>query len=229
MTAALDAHQLHLRHLATLAAAATAKTDYPLKSAPTISESQFAGILKAANSPAASEAAGIYQAFVAKGINPAIGLAIAQHESSFGKAGIAVGRNNLFGNRYYAGEAGATNAGGWAKFTSYVANAQYEAGLLAGPLYGGNPKFDTAQTFAYRYAPSGDGGNNPNAYGNAIVAAVTKWGGTPVPLAMSSTGVSAKTSAANEHALLVSQYLKAHPKTAAAAGGLSVALLAVAL
>ncbi len=58
---------------------------------------------------------------------------------------------------------------------------------------------------------------------------MTRWGGKPVPLATSSTGVTAKTAAANEHALLVSAYLKAHPKTAAAAGGLSIALLAVAL
>lgn len=225
--ATLDAHQVHERHLATLAAAATSREDYPLKSAPTLSEAQFASILKAAKSPAAGEAAGIYAAFVAQGLNPAIGLAIAQHESSFGTAGIAVGRDNLYGNRYYASEAafGAVDVGGWAKFPSYTAGAKYEASLLAGPLYAGNPKFNTVQTFAYRYAPSGDGGNNPNAYGNAIVAALNRWGGSPVA---SNTSVT-KAAASAEHASLLTAYVKAHPEESAAAGGSLAALVAIAL
>jgi hypothetical protein len=223
----LDAHQIHERHLKTLAAQATAKEDYPLKSAPTLTEGQFASILKAAKSPAAGEAAGIYAAFVAQGLNPAIGLAIAQHESSFGTAGIAVGRNNLYGNRYYASEAafGAVNQGGWAKFPNYTAGAKYEASLLAGPLYAGNPKFNTVQTFAYRYAPAGDGSNNPNAYGNAIVNAINRWGGTPI--ASNTTVTKAAASAA--HASLLAAYVKAHPKESAAAGGSLAALVAIAL
>ena len=150
--------------------------DYPIISAPTISQSSFHNVLVNAGSPMAAESNSIYAAFTAKGVNPAIGLAIAQHESGFGKLGIAVGRNNPYGDRYY-NQAGATNKGGWAAFTSYTAAAKYEAGLLASSSYGSGSKYNTARTFAYRYAPSSDG-NSPANYGSAVVSLLQKWGAT---------------------------------------------------
>lgn len=152
--------------------------DYPILGAPTISLQQFAGILSAAGSPAAREAAGIYGAFTARGVNPAVALAIAKHESGYGKLGASVGRNNLFGDRYYASAAafGATKAGGFARFPSYTANAQYQASLLAGSMYGASKSFGTARTFPFRYAPTSDG-NSPTNYGNTIVRLLDTWTG----------------------------------------------------
>ncbi len=147
--------------------------DFPLLGEPTISLAKFTHILQTNHSPAAGQAAGIYQAFVSQGVNPAIGLAIAQHESTYGKFGAAVGRNNLFGDRYYPSAAayGATKQGGFAHFPSYVANAQYEAHLLATSYKG-----YTARTFAQKYAPKSDH-NNPKAYGSAIVKLLNTWSG----------------------------------------------------
>lgn len=158
-------------------------TDYPLFSAPTISLAKFTSVLQTAHSPMAGEAAGVYQAFVAQGVNPAIGLAIASHESSFGKLGIAVGRNNPYGDRYYASAAafGGQNVGGWVRFPSYTAAASYEAHLLATSYRG-----FTARTFAQKYAPSSDG-NNPSSYGATIVRLVSSWSGGKGAIATSPT------------------------------------------
>lgn len=207
-------------------------TDYPILGKPTISESAFAHVLASAGSPAASQAAGIYAAFVAYGVDPAIGLAIAQHESSFGKAGIAVGRDNLFGQRYYASAAafGGVNAGGWAKFPTYVADAKAEAALLAGPLYGGSTKYATALTFPFRYAPSSDG-NSPANYGKSIVAAITRWTGGAGAIPAGSAPVSpakpavAKAAPTHPAAVTLRSSASAHPKAAAATVGLGAGIL----
>lgn len=212
----------------------TGLLDYPLLSAPTISLPAFTQVLHASGSPIAGEAKGVYDAFVAKGINPAIGLAIAQHESSFGKAGIAVGRDNPFGDRYYAGAAtfGATNAGGWAKFPSYTAAAQYEAALLAGPKYAGSTNANTARSFAQVYAPSSDG-NNPSSYGSKIVAAVTAWGGGAHAIAAKpSSGSTAPTKAKATKKAVASGSLGAYARqhqVKIAGGGLGLVLLLVIL
>lgn len=152
--------------------------DYALKGPPSISLGTFQSILVQAHSPAAGEAPGMYAAALRYGIDPAVILAIAQHESGFGKAGIAVGRDNLFGSRYYAGTAafGAINRGGWAAFPSYTASAAYTASLLASSSYAGAGL--TARTFPTRYAPASDG-NKPAAYGSSIVNAINKWRGEP--------------------------------------------------
>jgi len=152
--------------------------DYKLVGPPSIDLRTFQSILTAAGSPAAGEAPGIYTAAMRYGVDPAVLLAIAQHESSFGKAGIAVGRHNLFGSRYYAGTAafGATNRGGWAAFPTYTASAAYTASLLASKSYAGAGL--TARTFPNRYAPASDG-NKPAAYGASIVNAINRWRGAP--------------------------------------------------
>lgn len=156
-----------------------ALTDYPILGAPTISRSSFLHVLQNAGSPMAAESNAIYDAYVRHGVNPAIGLAIALHESSFGKAGIAVGRKDPYGLRWYPNYAasGGWNKGGWAAFSTYAAAANAHAGLLASSSYGGSSKYGTARTFPYRYAPSSDG-NSPKSYGNAIVSALTRWGAT---------------------------------------------------
>jgi hypothetical protein len=212
--------------------------DFPLFGPPTISLAQFTHILQAAHSPAAGQASGIYQAFVSQGVNPAIGLAIAQHESAYGKLGAAVGRNNLFGDRFYASAAayGATKAGGFAHFPSYTANAQYEAHLLATSYRG-----YTALSFARKYAPSSDH-NNPDAYGKAIVRLLNGWSGgrggiAAAPHPTSPSPIKSKTPPPKKPAATsggigkrsLVAYAKAHPKTAAAETGVGAAILAALL
>ncbi len=169
-------------------------SDYPLVGPPSIDLRTFQAILTNAGSPAAGEAPGIYAAALSYHVDPAVLLAIMQHESGFGKAGIAVGRHNLFGSRYYAGTAafGAVNRGGWASFPSYAASAAYTASLLASPSYAGAGL--TARTFPTRYAPSSDG-NNPKAYGLAIVNAINKWRGSPAAAAGKAPAKAAKPTA----------------------------------
>jgi hypothetical protein len=215
--------------------------DFPLFGPPSISLAKFRSILSAAGSPETGSAAGIYNAFVAQGVDPAIGLAISQHESSFGKAGIAVGRDNPYGDRYYAPAAafGGRNVGGWVKFPSYTAAAQYEAHLLATGYRG-----YTARTFANKYAPAKDH-NNPSSYGNSIVNLLKKWSGGSAPLttkvasgakphatAPAHKATTAKKPAASKGGLSkgsLTAYAKAHPKTTAAEGSIAAAILAALL
>lgn len=211
--------------------------DYPILGKPTVSLAAFIHALQAAGSPAASQGAGIYNAFVAQGVDPSFALAIAQHESNLGKAGIAIGRNNLFGQRYYASQSayGAVNAGGWAKFPNYVADAKAEAALLAGGLYGKSTKYSTALTFPFRYAPSSDG-NSPANYGKAIVAYITKLSGGKGAIAAhpSTTAGTAAHAAANpttQHGATpaprsaLRAAVAAHPKSSATIGGAAAAAL----
>jgi len=153
--------------------------DYPIVGPASIDLRTFTSILTAAHSPAAGEAPAMYAAIRGYGVDPAVVLAVMQHESSFGKAGIAVGRHNLAGARYYASTAafGATNRGGWASFPTYAASAAYTAHLLANHA-GQGSKGGTARSFASWYAPASDG-NKPAAYGAAVVAAINKWRGAP--------------------------------------------------
>lgn len=216
-----------------------AQIDYPILGKPTVTLAQFTHALQVAGSPAAGEAAGIYAAFTAKGVNPAFALAIAQHESNLGKAGIAVGRHNLFGQRYYASQAayGGTNKGGWASFTTYTADAKAEAALLAGGLYGSSTKYNTARTFPFRYAPSSDG-NSPLNYGSAIVSYISRLsnGSGAIayhPSTAASTAAHAKASPTTQHGATPAALsplrasVKAHPKAAAATGGLAAAAILV--
>lgn len=202
-------------------------TDYPVIGPPTIDLRTFQAVLVAAHSPAAGEAPAMYAAIRNYGVDPAVVLAIMQHESGFGKAGIAVGRNNGFGDRYYAGAAafGATNRGGWAAFPTWAAGAAYTASLLAS--HGKQANGGTARTFPNWYAPSSDG-NNPQSYGLAVVNAINAWRGDPKIAA--SAARAATTTPAKAPA-------KAAPKAPAKSGmgtgtalgivGLAVILLAI--
>jgi hypothetical protein len=210
--------------------------DFPLFGPPTISLAQFTHVLQAAHSPIAPQAAGVYNAFVAQGVNPAIGLAISQHESGYGTAGIAVGRNNPYGDRYYASARafGGVNKGGWVHFPSYTAAAQYEAHLLATSYRG-----YTARSFAQKYAPARDR-NNPSSYGAHIVALLNRWSGgrggiagAPHPTTPPHRAAPApKRPAATKSTLVrgsLTAYAKAHPKATAAGGGIGAAILAALL
>lgn len=161
----------------------TTPGDYPILGAPTITLANFRNVLTNANSPAAPEAIGLYNAAIQYGVDPSVLLAVFQHESSFGKAGIAVGRNNGFGLRFYGNDSfGGTNKGGWYTFPTWTAGAQHVAALLAGPKYGQSANYSTVRTFTARYAPSSDG-NNPASYGASLARNIANWtGSSGVPL-----------------------------------------------
>jgi len=195
--------------------------DYPILGTPTISMASFHNVLANAGSPMAAESNSVYAAFVAKGVNPAIGLAIAQHESSFGKAGIAVGRNNPYGMRYYGQ---GTNKGGWSAFSSYTAAAVAEASLLASSTYGKSSNYNTARTFPYRYAPSSDG-NSPANYGSTVASLIRQWGATGgIPYKGAPASTSAKP-AAKPTTKAIAPVAPSHKKAAAAAGGIGAAVV----
>lgn len=152
--------------------------DYSIVGPPTISLEQARGILEAAGSPAAGEAAGIYNAALRYGVDPAVLLAVFGHESSFGKAGVARTTKSVGNLVYTEGSAamGAMRAGRWAAYRSWTEGALDAARLLGSTLYGRGPAFNTARTFPFRWAPASDG-NKPSAYGSAVVATISRWGG----------------------------------------------------
>ncbi len=113
-------------------------------------------------------------------VDPAVGLAVFQHESSFGTRGRATA-NRSWGNL--------RRAGVFVKYSSWAAGAVAAARLLA--IYGRNAirpgtETDTTTTFPYVWAPEADG-NDPAAYGAAVTAAVSTWAarypvaGAPAP------------------------------------------------
>ena len=71
--------------------------DYTILHAPRISEAKFAAILRDGRSPAYPDAPACYRAAVARGVDPAVLLAIFRKESSYGRAGRARG-NRSWGN-----------------------------------------------------------------------------------------------------------------------------------
>lgn len=152
--------------------------DYPILGAPSIDLEQFTGILRSAGSPAAGEAAGIYAAALRYHVDPAVLLATFQHESSFGKAGIARGTKSIGNLRYTAASApyGSRGAAGFTAYPSWTLGAADASRLLASSLYGGSRGYSSALTFPARWAPASDG-NSPIQYGRALVNAINGWTG----------------------------------------------------
>jgi hypothetical protein len=156
--------------------------DYPILHSPTISLSAFSSILRAAGSPAAPEAAGVYNAFIQYGVDPAVGLALFQHESGFGRAGVAV-RTHGIGNLRYYGQADAspvktTRNGTFAGYANWTAGALGTARLLASTSYGKSKDHATVRTFPFRWAPAADH-NKPAEYGASLARNIAKWTGSP--------------------------------------------------
>ena len=164
-------------------------TDYSILSAPRISLGQFRNVLTAAHSPAAPEAAGMYSAALTYGVDPAVMLAVFQHESSFGKAGYA-NPNHSVGNLRTSPDYPSNGAGGFVDYPTWTAGAADAARLLS--VYGANEirpgtKTSSVLTMPYVWAPAADH-NAPAAYGNALSRSIASWSGsagtkTPAPTA----------------------------------------------
>ena len=146
-------------------------TDFAILAKPRIHRSTFTRILREAKSPAAPVAHEAWAAIVAHGVDPALALAVFQHESSYGKAGAAVSRRN-WGNLRRSPKF--KDDGRFVVYPSWTAGAGDAARLLA--IYGRDQirpgkRTSTARTFPFVWAPSADG-NRPARYGQAIVVAV---------------------------------------------------------
>lgn len=164
---------------------AIGQTDYRILAPPSISLAQFTSVLTAANSPAAGEAAGMYTAAVTRGVDPAVLLAIFHHESNYGKAGVAT-RTHSPGNLVYTPSTAANGGvrdpvgGRFAAYPTWTQGAADASRLLASGLYGASSAYSTARTFPARWAPSSDG-NNPTAYGAAVVRDINAYRGLANP------------------------------------------------
>ncbi len=148
--------------------------DYTILARPRIKLRTFIRILTAAGSPAAPRASECYAAIVAHGVDPALALAIFQHETSYGRKGIGPSTRNwgaLRRSPHYA------SPSGFVRYPSWPAGAGDAARLLA--IYGRNAirrgtTTSTARTFPHVWAPTADG-NAPARYGAAIVAAISRY------------------------------------------------------
>lgn len=143
---------------------------YTILHAPRMTAAGFRAVLRRHGSPAAAEAAACYAAIVATGVDPAVALAVFQHESNYGRAGIAT-RNRSWGNIRNA----ATHQ--FIRYATWTGGAAGIGRLLA--LYGRNGiragvDTSTTQTFPYVWAPASDG-NAPDRYGDAVSALVASW------------------------------------------------------
>jgi hypothetical protein len=131
-------------------------------------------LLADAGSPAGAEADQAFAAIVAHGVEPALALAVFQHESGFGLKGSAV-RHRNWGNLRRSPDF--PSDGGFVTYPDWTAAAGDAARLLA--VYGRNAirpgtRTDSALTFPHVWAPSADG-NDPDAYGLAIVGAIRRF------------------------------------------------------
>jgi hypothetical protein len=154
--------------------------DYLILAPPRIHELTFATILKDAGSPVASVARAAWDGIVLYDVDPALALAIFQHESGYGRNGAATTHRN-WGNLRTS--PGFPSSKGFVLYPTWAAGAKDAARLLS--VYGRNRiryskkkkrwrVTGTARTFPFVWAPSADG-NRPTAYGDAIVRKVNEY------------------------------------------------------
>lgn len=154
---------------------------------PRISKATFVRVLTEAHSPAVSLAAAMYDGILGVGVDPAIGLAFFQHESTYGKLGICKTYNtkNMGNTRRAFNPTRAT-----AIQTSGGPFAQYRTWTLGAIDWAERIKvrycdptnaditfpvpLDTVEKATPIYAPVGDG-NDPTAYARAVALAVRGW------------------------------------------------------
>ncbi len=149
--------------------------DYPILGPPRITAAGFADVLRGGGSPAAGEAAACYQAFIAAGVDPAVGLALFRKESTYGLFGRA--RSNRSWGNIRGGVGYPLDNGNFRIYPTWTLGAQDAARLLT--VYGRNQirpgrTTSTVQTFPFVWAPSSDG-NAPDAYGDSLARWIGEW------------------------------------------------------
>jgi hypothetical protein len=191
--------------------------DYTILHAPRISEAKFAAILRAGNSPAYPAAPACYRAAVARGVDPAVLLAVFRKESTYGRFGRARA-NRSWGNLRRSPDYPTVNA--FVQYPSWEAGASDAARLLA--IYGRNQirkgtNTSTVQTMPYVWAPASDG-NGPDRYGDQLARWIREWSGAAgdVSAAVAAVGTGSgsgsgtgagKTTAASSGGTTMAEYL----------------------
>lgn len=136
----------------------------------------FIEVLRAAKSPALPEAEACYDICVAAGIDPAVALAFFQHESTYGKKGLATSTLN-WGNIRRSQGRGVNKVipgrGQFAHYTSWAASLADWCDLIKSKTYIGRGLTTVALVLPV-YAPSSDN-NKPERYAAAVASAVTLW------------------------------------------------------
>lgn len=140
---------------------------------PRISLERFARILAQAGSPAAPDAHACYQVVAALAVDPLFALAVFQHESTFGRAGICAAYQthspgNTRSTRTGIGEIIATERGPFVRYPSWPEGFRDLAFRLVDPayVYRQQHKRTIAQIIP-AWAPISDG-NAPESYIRAV-------------------------------------------------------------
>jgi hypothetical protein len=130
----------------------------------TIGLDAFSFFLQQAKSPAAPEAAKLYQNCLKLYCDPAVALAFFEHESSMGKAGVAT-ENKSWGNiRCTAGSVcrATSNNGSFKAYPTWT-DGLIDWAILLRETYATKWKLFSLEQIIPRYAPSSDN-NNPTGY-----------------------------------------------------------------
>lgn len=144
------------------------KVEYP----PRISRQYFKQILLNARSNAVLSSNELYDACVAKGIDPTVALAFFWHESTYGTAG--VGKTHLNWGNLRSGKRQLGTTGGFAVYRTWLDGLQDWLDLITTRYIARG--LDTVEKIVPVYAPSSDG-NAPLAYIKKIVTVVNAWSG----------------------------------------------------
>lgn len=139
----------------------------------TISKEVFREFIAQMGSPALPEADTMYAACIEEGCDPALALAFFEHESSGGKAGVAVYTRSIGNIRCSAGyECYQTGGNGsFRRYPSWTVGVRDWAKLLR--FYRDSWKLSTLEQIIPRYAPNADN-NNEAAYIAAVKSRVDK-------------------------------------------------------
>jgi hypothetical protein len=151
-------------------------------SVPRIAREVFAQVLRDGKSPATSVADELYTVFVSEDVDPAVGLAFFNHESSLGKAGLTkIHDLKNWGNVRSPEVAGAgeiiqiPGRGPFVRYATWQAAVRDWCKRLKGPKYAGSG-LTTVEQVVPKYAPDSDS-NSPARYIAEVYAFVQQWQG----------------------------------------------------
>jgi hypothetical protein len=145
-------------------------SDLTFAHAPRMSAEAFARVLVRNGSPAAPNAAGLYQIIVSYGLDPAVALAFFAHESTYGKYGVAA-RSLNWGNLRRGARAYKV-AGGFGYYGSWSESLQDWCELIISRYV--RRGLATVELAIPVYAPSSDG-NAPVRYIAFVRRLVEGW------------------------------------------------------
>lgn len=143
---------------------------HAITGAPTISAAFIDRVLCSAQSPACGTGRDLYRAGLASGIDPAYALAFFQHESTYGRAGVARITLSLGNIRCTPGTPGYACRDGYRSYTSWQAGYADWYRLILAYVRAGK---HTIEQIVPTYAPASE--NNVTAYVRAVLGSVATW------------------------------------------------------